>query len=112
MYQYNFIKGEVTVEESSGIINSIELQLVRVESINIDGKFLKSASEIQNIQIGDGDINHQFILPIYMIFPRVFSCPTINSHTLYRIEFEINLIIIFNDGFTITENFPITIFRD
>jgi hypothetical protein len=85
---------------------------VRVESIFIDGKFLKSASEIQNIQIGDGDINHQFILPIYMIFPRVFSCPTINSHTLYRIEFEINLIIIFNDGFTITENFPITIFRD
>lgn len=88
------------------------MQLVRVESIFIDGKFLKSASEIQNIQIGDGNINHQFILPIYMIFPRIFSCPTMTIHTLYKIEFEMNLIIIFNDGCTITENFPIVLFRD
>ena len=107
-----FILGEVCIEESSGIINSIELQLVRVESILYENKMLKSASEVQNIQICDGNVNRNFVLPLYMVFPRIFSCPTININPNYKIEFEVNLIIVFSDGCTITENFPIVVFRD
>lgn len=36
-----------------------------------------SATEIQNIQIGDGDIPRGIEIPIYMVFPRLFTCPTL-----------------------------------
>lgn len=36
-----------------------------------------TATEIQNIQIGDGDVPRDVKIPIYMIFPRLFSCPTL-----------------------------------
>lgn len=34
-------------------------------------------TEIQNIQIVEGDINNDLKIPIYMIFPRLFSCPSL-----------------------------------
>lgn len=76
-------------------IKSVDLQLVRVETCGCaegyarDGEldplvdFLSSsflfliATEIQNIQIGDGDICRGISIPIYMVFPRLFSCPTL-----------------------------------
>lgn len=36
-----------------------------------------TATEIQNIQIGDGDVPHNIPIPIYMVFPRLFTCPTL-----------------------------------
>lgn len=48
--------GEFNVEISLAPIRSVELQLVRVETVLTDGKETKDASEIQNIQIGDGNI--------------------------------------------------------
>ena len=96
-------------------IRSLELQLVRIETIQIDStRTIKEASEIQNIQIGDGNICRNFTLPIYMVFPRLFACPTnINiTYPLFKIEFEVNLLIVFNDGCTITENFPIVLYRN
>ena len=38
--------------------------------------FVFAATEIQNIQLGDGDVCRNLIIPIYMIFPRLFTCPT------------------------------------
>jgi len=50
------LTGEFNVEVSIASIRSVELQLVRVETVLSDGKETKEASEIQNIQIGDGNI--------------------------------------------------------
>ena len=104
--------GEVQVEMSVATIKSLELQLVRVESVdpNHTGKFYREATEIQLLQIGDGNVTRSLVVPMYMVFPRLFSCPTvINRH--FKIEFEINLLIVFGDGHLITENFPLKIFR-
>lgn len=38
---------------------------------------LLSATEIQNIQIGEGDVPTGIAIPVYMIFPRLFTCPTL-----------------------------------
>ena len=35
------------------------------------------ATEIQNIQIGDGDVARNIEIPIRMLFPRTFTCPTL-----------------------------------
>lgn len=140
--------GDILVEQCDAIIRSIELQLVRVETCGCaegyakDGMCVRStysrvliimllylATEIQNIQIGDGDISRNVPIPIYMIFPRLFTCPTlittnfkIGKHEVYssrqiniilssNLEFEVNVVVIFEDNHLITENFPIKLVR-
>lgn len=125
--------GEVIVKESSAPVRSLELQLVRVESIvSSDGKTTREATEIQNIQIGEGNICREMVVPMYMVFPRLahffsgtlvnqklnivvvcrlFSCPTVSTSN-FKIEFEVNLIIVFGEGYMITENFPIVLSRE
>lgn len=36
-----------------------------------------TATEIQNIQIADGDVTRDIAIPMHMIFPRLFTCPTL-----------------------------------
>ena len=38
------------------------------------------ATEIQNIQIADGDVCPGLPIPIFMIFPRLFTCPTLQTN--------------------------------
>ena len=38
-----------------------------------------TATEVQNIQIGDGDVIRNVPIPIYMVFPRLFTCPTLST---------------------------------
>lgn len=54
------------------------------------------ATEIQNIQIGDGDIPHHIPIPIYMVFPRLFTCPTLIT-TNFKIGKLTKKIVIFTN---------------
>lgn len=105
------LTGEVIVEAAAAPIKSLELQLVRIETVNAEGKTTKEATEVQNIQIGQGDICRNFTVPLYMVFPRLFSCPTVVAAN-FQIEWEVNLIIVYGEGYMITENFPVTIYRE
>ena len=71
----------------------------------------KEVTEIQNLQIGDGDVTRGVYIPIYMLFPRMFTCPTTLLPTT-SVEFEVNVIINFVDHYSVTENceffFPYT----
>ncbi|XP_074597553.1 vacuolar protein sorting-associated protein 26C [Brevipalpus obovatus] len=102
--------GELVVESCDVPIKSIELQLVRVETCGCLEGYARDATEIQNIQIGEGDIARGVTVPIYMVFPRLFTCPSLITSN-FKIEFEINIVIIFDDNHLITENFPIRLVR-
>ena len=98
------------VKECSVAIKSIELQLIRVETCGCAEGFSQDLTEIQNIQIGDGDVTHGIQIPIHMIFPRLFTCPTLST-TNFKIEFEVNVVIVFEDDKLVTENFPLKLTR-
>ena len=102
--------GEITVERSSAAIRSIELQLVRVETCGCAEGYARDPTEIQNIQIADGDVCKGTVIPLYMVFPRLFTCPTLSTSN-FKIEFEVNIVIIFHDDNLVTENFPIKLLR-
>jgi hypothetical protein len=126
--------GEVVIEQSEKEIKSIELQLVCVETIHTTSDVITEASQIQKIQIAEGDVPRNMTIPLYMIFPRLYCCPTLISqgscslpvgsfgysclHTYclhiaeFRIEFEVNLIIVLGDGYMLTENFPLVLHRE
>lgn len=103
--------GELTVTDSEAKIRSIELQLVRVETIQHGEQSSKESTEIQNLQIGEGEVCRGLSIPLYMIFPRIFTCPTSIGDS-FRVEFEVNIIVVFEDHYMITENFPISLYRD
>jgi vacuolar protein sorting-associated protein 26C len=102
--------GSVVVKRSDTPIKSIELQLVRVETCGCAEGYAKEATEIQNIQIAEGDICRGLEIPIYMVFPRLFTCTTIATRT-FKIEFEVNLVLMLENGALISENFPIILVR-
>ena len=47
-------------------------------------KPIKESSEVQSIQIGDGDVMKNISLPIYMIFPRWYVCTDDYRNTCNR----------------------------
>lgn len=100
------ITGEFQVEHCSVPIRSIELQLVRVETLGSppsspttggvgassgmhdDREFNRDATEVQNIQIVDGNPLRSIPLSIYMVLPKLFTCPTIIT-SVFRIGEQI-----------------------
>jgi len=104
------LSGELLISKCAVDIKSIELQLVRVESCSYLEGEAREATEIQNIQIADGNVVRGLSIPIFMIFPRLFTCATTKAKQ-FKVEFEVNLIILFADGHMVTENFPISLYR-
>eukprot|EP00756_Hemistasia_phaeocysticola_P054962 Hpha_TRINITY_DN3087_c0_g1::TRINITY_DN3087_c0_g1_i1::g.138709::m.138709 len=104
------LRGHVKVEHCSQQLKSIELQLVRVEFCAAAEGVAKEATEIQNIQISDGNVCSGLEIPIFMIFPRWFTCPTLVANN-FKVEFEVNLVVLLDDHHQITENFPIKLYR-
>ena len=102
--------GEITVDSADSKISSIELQLVRVETVTYSEGSAREATEIQNLQLAEGDITRGLAIPIYMLLPRLFTCPTTVTDG-FSCEFEVNLMLCFEDGYMVTENFPIALYR-
>jgi hypothetical protein len=95
------ITGEFQVEHCSVSIKSIELQLVRVETfgrsltsqqqqladslattpppfgLNDEHELGRDATEVQNIQLVDGNPLRATPISIYMVLPKLFTCPTV-----------------------------------
>ena len=103
--------GLVYIKESEISIKSVELQFVRNETVFLPGgEVVTEISEIQNLQIGDGDVNRDVEIPLYMLFPRFFTCAALETK-ITKLSFEMNLIIVLVNGYVITENFPINTWR-
>uniref|UniRef100_A0A2P2JXS3 Vacuolar protein sorting-associated protein 26C n=2 Tax=Rhizophora mucronata TaxID=61149 RepID=A0A2P2JXS3_RHIMU len=88
------IGGELTVETSAVPIHSIDIHLLRVESILLGEKIVTETSLIQTTQIADGDVCHNRTLPIYVILPRLLTCPTILAGP-FSIEFKLSIVVSF-----------------
>lgn len=98
------------IKEADQLIKSIDIQLIRVESIETKRGRVKEPTEIQSLQVADGDVRKGCPIPLFMTFPRQFSCPTI-LYKRYRIEFEVNVSVLFVDGFLVNKNIPIRVIR-
>ncbi|KAJ6677128.1 VACUOLAR PROTEIN SORTING 26 RELATED [Salix viminalis] len=88
------ISGELTVETSAVPISSIDIHLLRVESVLIGEKIVTETSLIQTTQIADGDVCRNLTLPIYVILPRLLTCPSVFAGP-FSIEFKVSIVISF-----------------
>jgi hypothetical protein len=104
------LSGEVKIAKCDATIRSVEIQLVRIETVGQDSGFSKEATEVQNIQIADGDPPRGIPISVHMIFPRLFTCPSVVAKT-FKVEFAVNLVVLLQDGHLISENFPLQLVR-
>jgi len=104
------LTGWINVLESTKPIKSIDTQLVRVETISSAENSIHEATEVQNIQVADGGVRKNTKIPLYMAFPKSFTCPTTYFKN-FRIEFELNVIVLFSDWLQVTKNFSLKLMR-
>ncbi|KAK6925304.1 Vacuolar protein sorting protein 26 related [Dillenia turbinata] len=88
------ITGELTVESSAVPIQSIDIHLFRMESVLVGEMIVTETTLIQTTQIADGDVSRNLTLPIYVILPRLLTCPT-ELVGPFSIEFKLMIIISF-----------------
>jgi hypothetical protein len=105
-----YFQGYVSVRDADQPIRSIDLQMIRIETIRGGEQQLKKATEILNLQVADGNVRRHSNIPLYLCFPKQFSCPT-TYYKHFKIEFEVNLLVTFQNGLLITKNFPIRLYR-
>ncbi|XP_023580193.1 vacuolar protein sorting-associated protein 26C [Trichechus manatus latirostris] len=107
-------KGKLTPSPVDFTITPETLQNVKepvhVETCGCAEGYARDATEIQNIQIADGDVCRGLSIPIHMVFPRLFTCPTLET-TNFKVEFEINIVVLLHADHLITENFPLKLCR-
>ena len=101
------IVGEFRVDNADDSIAAVDLQLARVETLN--GKV--EATQVQTLQVADGDVCRSFDVPMYMVCPRLYVCPT-QVQSYFRVEFEVSLIITFASGSIARWSNPLVLFRD
>ena len=70
-------------------------------------------SEVQNIQVADGNILEGMNVPLFMVFPRYYSCPSLQScsGTDFAIHFQVNIAVVFETNHVVSEVIPIKLYR-
>jgi len=53
-----------------------------------------AVSDIQQTQLVDGHVPENMAVPIYVVFPRVLTCPTQLDAPNYKIEFLVALKVL------------------
>ncbi|KAF8028541.1 hypothetical protein BT93_E1233 [Corymbia citriodora subsp. variegata] len=88
------ISGEIIVETSAVPIHSVDIHILRIESILFGDKIVTETSLVQTTQIADGDVSRHMRLPIYVILPRLLTCPTMLAGP-FSVEFKVAIVISF-----------------
>ena len=104
------LRGELTLESCDAPVRSLELQLVRSEACGRQEALSVQSSEVQNIQLALGDVPRGLAVPIHMVFPRLFTCPSVST-AHFQLDFSVNVVIVFEDDHLVSENFPLKLMR-
>jgi hypothetical protein len=81
------------VERCALPLKSIELTLGRVEWCTVgdhSSSIAREATDIQCTQVGEGDVVHGLELPIHLVLPRLYTCPSVDAET-WGVEFELSV---------------------
>ena len=99
--------GELRVDECAVRIRSIDIALMRRETVS---GVLGRAAEVRRTQIVDGDVARGIDIPIHVFFPRLFACPSLAIDGL-SVAFEVDVVVSFGEGLVARESIPVVLYR-
>jgi hypothetical protein len=89
------ITGKLTVERAAMPLKGIEIELCRIEGCSTtEGQVVSETSSVQFTQIADGDCPRGMEIPIHVVIPRLFACPSVQAPT-FSIAFMLRVLCIF-----------------
>ena len=103
-------EGMLTIDSTDTPVKVINLQLIRVEGIEAGGEKFLEKTEIQLIEVCDGNITPKLEVPIYMLFPKYHCCPSMR-YGGFSVDFEVSLQVVFKGGLSVSCTQPIKILR-
>ena len=104
------------MEQAGPALRSIELVLCRVEWCSLGDSstsVAREATEIQVTQLADGAVAPGVEIPIHVVLPRLYTCPSVNGHS-WGVSFELAITAIAGPPqteTTATVRMPITLAR-
>eukprot|EP00667_Euglena_gracilis_P015027 EG_transcript_15612 len=105
------VAGTLTIRECSLRIVTIDIYLIRIEGIQVDGETAFETSYVQTTQLACSDVCRNLPIPIWMQLPRVFSCPNL-SYDAFRLLWHVELVVFFEEeGACVRKVIPVSIFR-
>ena len=104
------IKSSKILHNINGIVNIPADKSISHRSIIIPS-IANGITEVHNIQIGDGDVLRDWDIPVFMKFPRWYTCPAIRTPNL-RVDFEISLVVTFEGRTQVSQIIPIHLYRN
>lgn len=104
------LSGYVRILSCNLPITSVEIQLIRSENVAVGDTVGRENTEVQNIQIGDGDVQRGVVIPMHMMFPKWYTCAALITDDV-KVEFEVNLVVTLEGHTQITQNLPIRLYR-
>lgn len=89
------ITGTIKVERSAAPLKAIEIELCRVEGCSTtEGQVMTETSPVQFTQVVHGDCVRGSDIPIHVVIPRLFACPSVQSSS-FSIAFMLRVLCIF-----------------
>lgn len=89
------ITGSITVVRSAAPLKAIEIELCRVEGCSTtEGQVMTETSPVQFTQVVDGDCVRGGEIPIHVVIPRLFTCPSVQASS-FSIAFMLRVLCIF-----------------
>ncbi|KAL0229764.1 hypothetical protein PCE1_003328 [Barthelona sp. PCE] len=99
------LSGWIQITECDIPVEGIMIQLSRIERVGNDDR---ESSEIENIEVATGNIEHNLKVPLYLPFPQRFTCPTIDTPE-FEISYKINIVVTFPNSYFVTKAIAITL---
>jgi len=89
------ITGTITVERSAAPLKAIEIELCRIEGCSTtEGQVMTETSPVQFTQVVDGDCARGSEIPIHVVIPRLFTCPSVQASS-FSVAFMLRVLCIF-----------------
>ena len=104
------LSGQFVVESFSGEIDSIELLLVRKETVTCQEDTLVQTSPILLLQIADGVGKCGWQIPFYLKFPQDFVVSSM-VQKFFKIEFLASIIVKMGDKKHESDKIPLIVHR-
>ncbi|KAL0221879.1 hypothetical protein RCL1_001733 [Eukaryota sp. TZLM3-RCL] len=97
------LTGHFTIKKCESRIKSIDIQLLRVETVGkIKNDGQRESTEIMNLQLAADHPPFDLEIPLFLLFPKMFVCSTTEGDA-FRLQFQLNLTVTFENNLFISE---------
>jgi hypothetical protein len=104
------LRGTVLVRQSEGELEAVNLQLVRFEQVAWDEEDIWEESEVQTVQLCQGNVPAMRVVPFSVSFPRFVCAPTV-ARPEFAVTYALRALLVLRSGHVISDAVAVVLRR-